>query len=149
MSQLRVKSGTAHRNVMALSSLSCAKVGGLRMTSPASELFIAIVKLATEQLRFGLVAAEIAASGARQMAGASVSEVVDAAVRPPSSFDAEIDAAAGAIKAKLLGGRDGGFRNMLHLNFPDDEIRAMAEAALTAARRVTYGSTHLDVAEPI
>jgi hypothetical protein len=77
------------------------------------------------------------ASGARQMAGASVTGVDDAAVRPPSSFDADIDAAAGAIKAKLLCGRDGGFRNMLQLNFPDDEIRAMAEAALTAARRVT------------
>jgi hypothetical protein len=110
--------------------------GGLLMTSPASELFIAIVKLATEQLRFGLVAAEIASSGARQMAGASATEVADAAVQPKSSFEAEIDAAARAIKVKLLAGRDLGFRNILQLNFPDDEIRAMAEAALTAARRV-------------
>jgi hypothetical protein len=38
------------------------------------------VKFAAEQLRFGLMAAEIAASGARQIAGASLTEVVDAAV---------------------------------------------------------------------
>jgi hypothetical protein len=92
------------------------------------------VKLAAEQLRFGLVAAEIAASQAGEMAGASATEVAHAAVQTPPSFDAEVEGAARAIKVKMLGGRDGGFRNMLQLNFPDGAIRAMAEAALSAAR---------------
>jgi hypothetical protein len=35
----------------------------------------------------------------------------------------------------LLGGKEGGFQNLLRINFPDNEIRAMAEAALKAARQ--------------
>jgi hypothetical protein len=98
-----------------------------------SELLVAIIKLAAVQVRFGLVAMEVASLSIGQMVDRS-----DVATDKPAqpSIDAAIDAAARAIKAKLLRGRDGGFRNILQLNFPDDEIRAMAEAALTAARLV-------------
>jgi hypothetical protein len=132
--RLRVKSGTepSERDVSVV--VVVRESGGLLMTSPASELFFAIVKLAAEQLRFGLVTAEIAASGDRRMASASATEVAHAAVQTPPSFDVEVEAAARVIKDKLLDRRDGGFRNLLRLNFPDDEIREMAEAALSAAR---------------
>jgi hypothetical protein len=76
-------------------------------------------------------AVEIGALGFEQMLKPPPAE--QSAVSP-RSFDAEVDAAARAIKARLLGGKDGGFQNMLRVNFPDDGIRAMAEAALAAAR---------------
>ena len=99
------------------------------MTTVASELFVAIIKLAELQARYGLVTAEVAAL--------RVGQILKEASEPfPPSFEAEIDAAARAIKAKLLGGRDIGFQNLLQINFPDDEIRAMVEAALMAARQV-------------
>jgi hypothetical protein len=83
------------------------------------------------QVRFGLIAAEVAALSFRQMTDRSEVE----AEKPGQPFsDAEIDVAAQVIKDKLLGRRDGGLRNVLRLNFPDDEILAMAEAALPAAR---------------
>jgi hypothetical protein len=101
------------------------------MTSAASDLFVAAIKLAAVQVRFGLIAAEVAALSFGQMTDRSEVE----AEKPGQPFsDAEIDAAARVIKDKLLGRRDGGFRNLLRLNFPDDEILAMAEAALSAAR---------------
>jgi hypothetical protein len=102
------------------------------MTTETSELFVALTKLATLQARFGLVATEVAALSIGQMLKPST---VGAGEPFPLSSDAEVDAAARAIKAKLLGGRDIGFQNMLRINFPDDEIRAMAEGALMAARR--------------
>ena len=99
------------------------------MTTVASELFVAIIKLAELQARYGLVTAEVAAL--------RVGQILKEASEPfPPSLEAEIDAAARAIKAKLLGGRDIGFQNLLQINFPDDEIRAMAEAAFMAARQV-------------
>jgi hypothetical protein len=97
------------------------------MTSAVSGLLVAMIKFAALQAQFGLRALEIGALGFEQMLNNQQSAV-------PRSFDAEVDAAARAIKARLLGGKDGGFQNMLRINFPDDEIRAMAEAALAAAR---------------
>jgi hypothetical protein len=108
-------------------------VPGVLMTAAMSDLLVAIIKLAAVQVRFGLVAMEVAALSIGRTVDRSDIEI-DKPAQP--SIDAEIDAAARAIKAKLIGRRDGGFRNMLQLNFPDDEIRVMAEAALTAARRV-------------
>jgi hypothetical protein len=96
-----------------------------------SELLVAYIKLAELQARVGLVTAEVAASSVEQMLEPSSAEAGEL-FRP--SFEAEVGAAARAIKAKLLGCRDIGLQNMLRVNFPDDEIRAMAEAALMAAR---------------
>jgi hypothetical protein len=101
------------------------------MTTVASELFVAIIKLAELQARYGLVTAEVTALRVGQILKESNAEASEPF---PVSLEAEIDAAARAIKAKLLGGRDIGFQNTLRINFPDDEIRAMAEAALMAAR---------------
>ena len=101
------------------------------MTSEASDLLIMAIKLAAVQMRFGLIVMEFTALSLGQIADRSEVETESA---PQSLSDAEIDAAARVIKDKLLGGRDGGFRNMLHLNFPDREILEMAEAALSAAR---------------
>jgi hypothetical protein len=47
-----------------------------------------------------------------------------------------LDAATQVLKSKLLAGREAGFRNVLRVNFPDDEVKAMAEAILVAAHRV-------------
>ena len=51
--------------------------------------------------------------------------------------DEEVDAAGQVIEASLTDGRDIGFRNMLQINFPEEAIREMAEAALKAARDKT------------
>jgi hypothetical protein len=107
------------------------------MTSPVSELFVAIVKIAAAQVRFVLVVGEIVALDAGQMAVASGTEVTHAAL--PPSFDPEVEAAAQVNRTMLFAGRDGGFRNVLQANFPDDDIRAMAEAALAAALQSTEG----------
>jgi hypothetical protein len=102
------------------------------MTSALSELLVAIIKLAALQVRFGLLAAEVAALGFEQITKPHPAEESEVA---PRSFDAEVEAAARAIKARLLGGKEGGFQNLLRINVPDNEIRAMAEAALKAARQ--------------
>ena len=101
------------------------------MTSVASEWFDA--KFAALHVRFGLLAVEVAALSFEQMPEPPYAEDREPAGQ---SMDAQIDAAAGAIKTKLLTGREAGFRNMLQTNSPNDEIKAMAEAALKAARRM-------------
>jgi hypothetical protein len=100
------------------------------MTSFMSELLVAIDELAALQVRFGLLAVGVAAMSVERMLAPPHPESGE----PARPFDAQVDAAARVIKAKLLGCRDGGFQNMLRINLPDDEIRAMADAALTAAR---------------
>jgi hypothetical protein len=102
------------------------------MTSVGSELLVAIIKLAALQVRFDLLAVEVAALNVEQIPKPLPAKESQVAHR---SFDAEVEAAARVFKARLLGGKEGGFQNMLRINFPDDEIRAMAEAALTAARQ--------------
>src|SRR5665213_2791744 len=98
------------------------------MTSAVSELLVAIIKLAALQVRRGLLAVEVAALSFEQIPKPLPAKDGELAHR---SFDAEVEAAARAIKARLLGGKEGWFQNMLRINFPDDEIYAMAEAALT------------------
>ena len=96
-------------------------------TSAISELLVATVKLSALQIRIGMIAAEVAALGVGKMFAPA-----DAGERQRPSDD-KVGAATFALKAKLLGRREIGFRNVLQINFPDDEIRAMAEAVLTAA----------------
>jgi hypothetical protein len=103
------------------------------MPQAYADLCIAFVRLAAIQVRFGLVAAEIAVIGLQQMR--DIPAVGDVDPMPPVS-DAELDAASQVLKSKLLAGREAGFRNVLQVNFPDDEIKAMAEAILMAAHRV-------------
>jgi hypothetical protein len=103
------------------------------MTSAVSELLVATIKFAALQAHFGLLAVEVTASNFEQMPKPPPAKESEVAY---GSFDAEVEAAAGVIKARLLAGKEGGFQNMLRVNFPDNEIRAMAEAALTAARQV-------------
>jgi hypothetical protein len=98
-----------------------------------SELLVAMIKFAALQARGGLLAVEVAALGFEQIPKPPTAEESEVA---PQSFDAAVEAAARAIKARLLVGKEGGFQNMLGINFPGDEIRAMAEAALTAARQL-------------
>jgi hypothetical protein len=121
------------RNTKPWRLLICAEAGwpGCFMSSAVSDLLVVAIKLAAVQMRFGLIAAEVAALSFGQMTDRSE---VGAEKRPQPFNDAEIDAAARVINDKLLGRRDGGFQNLLRLNFPDDEILAMAEAALSAAR---------------
>jgi hypothetical protein len=54
--------------------------------------------------------------------------------------DQEIDAAAGVIRASLLTGQPIDFHEQLRTKFPDVTIRAMAEAALLAARNARISS---------
>ena len=103
------------------------------MPQAYADLYIAFVRLAAIQVRFGLIAAEIAVIGFHQMRDPAAATDVDL---PPSVSDAELDAATQVLKGKLLAGREAGFRNLLQVNFPDDEITAMAEATLMAAHRV-------------
>jgi hypothetical protein len=84
------------------------------MTTVASELSVAIIKLAELQARFGLVTAEVAALRVGQILKESNAEASEPF---PLSF-AEVDAAARVIEAKLLGGRDIGFQNMLRDQLP-------------------------------
>jgi len=72
-------------------------------TSAGSELFVAMIKCAALQAHFGLLAVEAAALSFEQIPNPP--PVKDA----HRSFDAEIEAAARAIKA-LLGGKEGGFQ---------------------------------------
>jgi len=98
-----------------------------------ADLCSALVRLSAIQVRFGLVAAEIAVIGFHQMRDPAAATDVDL---PPSVSDAELDAATQVLKGKLLAGREAGFRNVLQVNFPDDEIKAMTQAMLVAAHRV-------------
>lgn len=96
-----------------------------------SELLTSLLKLSAVPARFGLIAADAAVSlGKSIVASAEPSSDVPAA----RFTEAEIDAAARVIQVSLLTGRDLTFQNMLQINFPDATIRAMAEAALMAAR---------------
>jgi hypothetical protein len=77
-------------------------------------------KARSDPRRFGLVAAEIGFHTMRDLP--AVGEVDPT----PSVSHAELDAATQVLKGKLLAGREAGFRNILRVNFPDDEIKAMA-----------------------
>jgi hypothetical protein len=95
-----------------------------------SHLLRSLFELSAVPLRFGVIAADAALSLGRSIAGSET-----ASKEQMSRFsDAEIEAAARVIEVSLVTGRDIAFQNMLQTNFPEGTIRAMAEAALTAAR---------------
>jgi hypothetical protein len=108
------------------------EVGRKIMAQAYADLFITLVRLAAIQVRFGLVAAEIAVFGFHPI-DTQAAEGVDST---PSVSRAELDAAIQILKGNLFAGREAGFRNVLRVNFPDDEIKAMAETILVAAHRV-------------
>jgi hypothetical protein len=103
------------------------------MQQTYADLHIALVRFAAIQVRFGLVAVEIAVIRLQQMRDTPAVRYVDPT--PPVS-EVELDAATQVLKSKLLAGREAGFRNVLQVNFPDDEIKAMTLAMLVAAHRV-------------
>jgi hypothetical protein len=102
----------------------------LPQRKPMSHLLRSLFELSAVPLRFGVIAADAALSLGRSIAGSET-----ASKEQMSRFsDAEIEAAARVIEVSLVTGRDIASQNMLQTNFPEGTIRAMAEAALTAAR---------------
>jgi hypothetical protein len=103
-----------------------------------SDILRSLLKLSAVPARFGLVAADAAVT-----LGKSIVEPKQAEPHIPAArfTDAEIDAAAQIIKARMTTGRDTTFLNLLEINFPDATIRAMAEAALIAARDARFSVT--------
>jgi hypothetical protein len=86
------------------------------MTSAVSELLLAIIKLAALQVRFGLLVVEVDALSFERIPRPPPAKeprncgLVRSSSEPAHrSSDAEVDAAARAIKAQMLGGKDGGF----------------------------------------
>ena len=55
---------------------------------------------------------------------------------PLAISEEEIEAAAWAIKVRLIAGHELGFQCLLRANFSGDVIRDMARAALEAARQI-------------
>jgi hypothetical protein len=95
-------------------------------------IFNAALKLTLIQLRMALIAVEAAIETASQTA-----EPTPAGEPPPTRpiTDTQIDAAANAILAKMIVGRELGFAALLRTNFPQNELREIALTALEAARQ--------------
>jgi hypothetical protein len=95
-----------------------------------SNLLRSLFELSAVPLRLGVIAADAALSLGRSIAGS------ENAPKEKTSrvSDAEINAAARVIETTLITRCDIGFLKMLQTNFPEPTIRAMAEAALRAAR---------------
>jgi len=110
-----------------------------------SELIPSFLKLAAVPVRFGLIAAEAVVSTGKSVVDPGPASNTGASRASDGAFDRvsvqEIDAAAGIIRASLLTGQPVDFHETLRTKFPDVTIRAMAEAALLAARnaRATKG----------
>jgi hypothetical protein len=133
MSGKRVKPGTVvDRNEAYWPRFSLARCFAM------SDILTSLLKLTVVPARFGLIAADAAVT-----LGKSIVEPEQTGphVRAARFTDAEIDAAAQIIKANMIAGRDTTFRNLLEINFPDATVRAMAEAALIAARDIHLGAT--------
>jgi hypothetical protein len=94
-----------------------------------SDLVSATCKLASMQLRLNAIAVE--ATLALGRISSDPGEQLN-----PTVTDIEVDAAARAIEAKLLDGREIGFRSLLRTNFSREAILEMARAALVAAKEV-------------
>jgi len=58
----------------------------------------------------------------------------NAAVRTPELTDAEVEAAAAALRRAMLDRHDLGFAVLLRTSFPDERLKEMAAAALRAAK---------------
>ncbi|EAQ35230.1 hypothetical protein NB311A_12976 [Nitrobacter sp. Nb-311A] len=105
-----------------------------------SDIFRSLLKLSAVPARFGLVAADAAVTVGKSIVEPEQTQQNHFA--PAARFTAaEINAAAQIIKASMTIGRDTTFLNLLELNFPEATIRAMAEAALIAARDVRLQAT--------
>jgi hypothetical protein len=96
-----------------------------------SDLLTSLLKLSAVPARLGLIAADAAVSLGKSIVTPEEQANDDPAVR---FSEAVIDAAAQVLRVSLLTGRDLTFQNMLQINCPETTIRAMAEAALAAAR---------------
>ena len=94
-----------------------------------SHLLRSLFELSAVPLRFGLIAADAALSLGRSIAGLETAPEEQMS----TISGAEIDAAARVIGASMITGGDIAFHTMLQINFPEETIRAIAEAALRAA----------------
>ncbi|MDR6306128.1 hypothetical protein GGQ85_003856 [Nitrobacter vulgaris] len=103
-----------------------------------SDIFRSLLKLSAVPARFGLVAADAAVTVGKSIVEPEQTQQNHFA--PAARFTAaEINAAAQITSMTI--GRDTTFLNLLELNFPEATIRAMAEAALIAARDVRLQAT--------
>jgi hypothetical protein len=96
-----------------------------------SDILRSLLKLSAVPARFGLIAADAALTLGKSIVEPGESETH---IPAPRFTDAEIDAAAQIIRASMTSGGDTTFLSLIEINFPDAKIRAMAEAALIAAR---------------
>jgi hypothetical protein len=104
-----------------------------------SDILKSLLKLSALPARIGLVAADAAVTIGKSIVEPQQAEQNHA---PAARLThAEINAAAHIIKANMTIGRDTTFLNLLELNFPEATIRAMAEAALIAARDARLQAT--------
>lgn len=99
-----------------------------------SQLLTSLLKLSAVPARFGLITAEAALSVGKSLVEPEPASDTRAGAPSDGLPDQEIDAAAGVIRASLLTGQPVDFHEKLRTKFPDVTIRAMAEAALLAAR---------------
>lgn len=103
-----------------------------------SDILSSLLKLTAIPARFGLVAADAAVTFGKSIVEPEQPEPHVPAIR---LTEAEIEAAAQTIKINMITGRDTTFLNLLQINFPDATIRAIAEAALIAARDARLHAT--------
>ena len=92
-------------------------------------LILMAMKLSALQMRLGTLALEAALAFGKGADFEPQSRV------PMLVSQTQIDAAADALKAKMLKGCEVGFGILLRTNFSDDHLREMAKAALEAAIR--------------
>jgi len=99
-----------------------------------SQLLTSLLKLSAVPARFGLITAEAALNVGKSLVEPEPASDTRASAVSDAITDQETDAAAGVIRASLLTGQPIDFHDKLQTKFPDAAIRAMAEAALLAAR---------------
>ncbi len=105
-----------------------------------SELIPSFLKLAVVPARFGLIVTEAVVSLGKSVVDPEPRSNPGSSAPCDRLSDQEIDAAAGVIRASLLTGQPVDFNEKLRTKFPDVTIRAMAEAALLAARNARISS---------
>jgi hypothetical protein len=105
------------------------------MERDTNNLPTVLTELALLPLRVGLAALDmLSARHARPRSNEANGSALT------SIGEAEIEAAAVAIKSKLIRGHDVGFQDMLRTNLPDDIVLEVARAALEAARDARTGT---------
>jgi hypothetical protein len=105
------------------------------MERETSNLPAVLTEFALLPLRVGLAAFDMLAVRHGRVRFNQTNEAI-----PPAIGEAEIEAAAIAIKSKLIHGHDVGFQDMLRTNLPDDIILDVAKAALEAAYHARAGT---------